>query len=306
MKNIIGLISSVVLLAILTGCGGSLVQNIDNSSYIYESNKITMDKMKESIIKGSIQRGWKPNIIDEGLIESSIVVRNKHTVVVMIPYTVSGYKIEYKNSRNMKYNKESNTIHGRYAGWIENLTHSIDTQISGITRINLAATKLVASDPDKYNSDKSNDIELLGKTIYIKDFIPYTLNSNINSKIKKECNINKQLSNFIKEYTNDRGKVKVEFKNLIEKTDIFLDVQISGAVSEGNGFIGHRKSTSIIGVIKVGDKEHQVFTGTRNSSGGSFSVYKGSCSVLGRTVEVLGKDIAIWLENPINRIKLGD
>jgi hypothetical protein len=40
--------------------------------------------------------------------------------------------------------------------------------------------------------------------------------------------------------------------------------------------------------------------------GGAFGGFKGSCSVLGRTVKALGKDIAQWLVQPAKGSQLGD
>ncbi len=40
--------------------------------------------------------------------------------------------------------------------------------------------------------------------------------------------------------------------------------------------------------------------------GGLFAGFKGSCSVLGRTVKAIGKDIAEWLVNPVLDADLGD
>jgi hypothetical protein len=53
-------------------------------------------------------------------------------------------------------------------------------------------------------------------------------------------------------------------------------------------------------------KEIGAFTGRRNSMGGAFGGFKGSCSVLGRTVKALGKDIAQWLVQPAKGSQLGD
>jgi hypothetical protein len=40
--------------------------------------------------------------------------------------------------------------------------------------------------------------------------------------------------------------------------------------------------------------------------GGAFAGFKGSCSVLGRTVEALGEDIGGWLAAPRDGASLGD
>ena len=44
----------------------------------------------------------------------------------------------------------------------------------------------------------------------------------------------------------------------------------------------------------------------RVSGGGAFGLYKGSCTVLGSTVKVLGRDVSNWLKKPVNGAHLGD
>ncbi len=39
---------------------------------------------------------------------------------------------------------------------------------------------------------------------------------------------------------------------------------------------------------------------------GAFGGFKGTCSILGRCIEALGKDIATWLKDPEMDSQLGD
>ncbi|MEO8010122.1 MAG: hypothetical protein ABI650_00615, partial [Dokdonella sp.] len=85
-----------------------------------------------------------------------------------------------------------------------------------------------------------------------------------------------------------------------------LEIQIEDSESRGNAFIGHRKSTTATGTLYRGGERVGSFTARRDSMGGMFAGYKGSCSVLGRTVKTLGKDIAAWLAAPSMDAQLGD
>lgn len=85
-----------------------------------------------------------------------------------------------------------------------------------------------------------------------------------------------------------------------------LVVEISDAVSRGNPFIGHRKSTSVRGNLYQDGVKVAAFRGECDSMGGAFGGFKGSCSVLGRTVKTLGSDIAAWLAKPVDDARLGD
>jgi hypothetical protein len=139
------------------------------------------------------------------------------------------------------------------------------------------------------------------------DSIPYKKDANIALRIRQECNINQQLSEFIQSYGEDAGINVVRMPKINTKDKgKNLQIEIVNAVSRGNAFIGHRKFTSIKGSLYDDGKKVAGFSAARVSGGGFMGGFKGSCSVLGRTVKVLGKDIAFWLKNPIDGIHLGD
>ncbi|WP_455217813.1 hypothetical protein [Kaarinaea lacus] len=146
-----------------------------------------------------------------------------------------------------------------------------------------------------------------GKSIRVLSTIPYSKNHQIEGKILRECNLNDQLSQFIDEF-GDSFDVNVVRTANIDKDGqgMALMVEITNATSEGNAFLGHRKTTSIAGQLYEDGKLKASFQGMRVSGGGAFGGFKGSCSVLGRTVEALGKDVALWLKNPFDNARLGD
>ena len=76
----------------------------------------------------------------------------------------------------------------------------------------------------------------------------------------------------------------------------FLKLEITSAVSAGNAFIGHKKQVTTSAHLFQNGKEIAQTTKTRDSMGGFFAGYRGSCSVLHRCTVTLGKDIADWLK----------
>ena len=44
----------------------------------------------------------------------------------------------------------------------------------------------------------------------------------------------------------------------------------------------------------------------RGGGGGAFGGYKGTCAILGRCVQAIGKDVGGWLLAPSMNAKLGD
>lgn len=316
MKKVLSLTTLLIMVMLLaTGCGrGAAVQNIDNSGYI-EGKKVSLTKVENAIKKGAMQRGWMVKKIKSGLLEAQNNVRGRHLVVVEIEYSTTGYKIKYKDSENMKYDAQSNTIHPNYNKWIANLERDINYNLSligiegnmsskEITTIQPTAATAAPLDKSEYTEASSN-VDTQGKTIYIKSVIPYAKNNRIAENIKSECHINQQLAEFIRQYAQERG-LTVKYKDDIEPNDLYLNVQIDDAISQGGAFRGHNKFTAISGTLVQGKKSFGSFQAARVSGGGMWGGYKGSCSVLGRTVDTLGKDVATWLYSPINGAKLGD
>ncbi|PLY05904.1 MAG: hypothetical protein C0625_11245 [Arcobacter sp.] len=311
-KTILNVILTGVML-VFVGCGGAMVNNIDNSGYL-SGNKLSMQKVEKAIKKGAMRKGWMTKRIGSGKLESRINVRGKHLVVVDIAYNTRGYKINYKDSQNMKYDAGANTIHGNYNKWIAALEKNINYELSQIGVISdTSSRKVVQNIQPKSSSSsalnkkyaKANSSAIQGKTIYIKNIIPYANGNRIADNIKAECTINQQLAEFIKQYANEKG-LKVEFKNKPKYNDLKLIVEITDAMSSGGAFRGHNKYVTISGKLVKGKKSYGSFDAARISGGGFWGAYKGSCAVLGRTVKALGQDVSSWLYSPMDGAKLGD
>lgn len=137
--------------------------------------------------------------------------------------------------------------------------------------------------------------------------VPYSDDGDIADNIKQECKLNEQLADFIQEYGEELG-VAVEFgaAPLDNSKGRVLDIRITNAISMGNAFLGHQKATTAVGTLYENGAKVATFKARRHSMGGAFAGYKGSCSVLGRTVDALGEDIATWLKAPADGAKLGD
>ena len=138
--------------------------------------------------------------------------------------------------------------------------------------------------------------------------VPYEDTDEVAENIRTECKINEQLADFIQEYAKKNG-VEVTFGGAnvdVNASGRVLDVKITSAISMGNAFMGHQKASSVSGTLYENGQKVASFKARRQSMGGAFAGYKGSCSVLGRTIEAMGKDIGLWLKSPVDGAKLGD
>lgn len=142
--------------------------------------------------------------------------------------------------------------------------------------------------------------------VTIAESIPYADTADIQKKVLDECTeLNTQFAGFIRQYAEEKG-VEVVFGDPASNSGRVLRVEITNALSQGNAFLGHSKSSSSRGTLFENGRKVASFRATRNSMGGAFAGYKGSCSVLGRTVDAMGSDVADWLVNPVDGAELGD
>lgn len=149
-------------------------------------------------------------------------------------------------------------------------------------------------------------LPVAAQPVVIDGHVPYANERDIQRKVREECTqLNAQLSQYVVEYARS-GNVEVRVGDASADTGRVLRMEITQAVSHGNAFLGHSKSSSARGELYQDGQRIAGFIATRNSMGGAFAGYKGSCSVLGRTMRALGRDIAQWLANPVDDAELGD
>lgn len=118
-----------LLFLLLSGCTSRPVFNVTNEYVptLPNGSYATVDQVEKAILSAAYDRGWKPRLIEPGLIEARIEVRS-HSAIVDIPYTDKFYDIRYRESSNLNYSDGS--IHKNYNKWIRNLSSSIQKQLS--------------------------------------------------------------------------------------------------------------------------------------------------------------------------------
>lgn len=143
--------------------------------------------------------------------------------------------------------------------------------------------------------------------VTIQQKIPFNEDAEVAGAVKRECQLEEHLSEYVAKFGNDGG-LKVETAADVSpgSANHVLMMEITGAVSDGNAFMGHHKSMSVKGKLYDGGQLVASFKAKRNSMGGAFAGFKGNCSVLDRTSKELGEDIAKWLAQPKMDAMLGD
>ncbi len=316
MIKILGLISIVILL--FTGCGGSKVYNVNHSNTLNMQKATTVEY---AIRKASTRKGWSVQKNKEGVLTVSQNIKGNYLVVLNIIYDKNGYQITHKDSTNLDYDPDDDTIHKSYNKWVHNLERNINKYLHKLSNMSPASLeKYQSRERNVFNrvasiatgmplgvnnsaQTQQNTIDIKNQTIYIAKNATYD-NPAIKESIINDCTINSQVMQFIKDYATGRN-IDIQFKDNIQPNELELKISITNAISRGSAFIGHYKYVEINGELIKDNKVLSSFRAARKDGGGRFGGYKGSCSVLGRATKVIGRDVSYWLSNPINNASLG-
>ena len=136
---------------------------------------------------------------------------------------------------------------------------------------------------------------------------PFSENGMVKDSVKNECQLQNKLPQFVSEYANSYG-ISIETSDSVSKKSKgkVLVMEITGTEGAGGGAWSGAKSVTVKGELFDNGKSIGSFMASRYSTGGAFSGFKGTCSIMGRCVKAIGKDIAVWLQNPTKNAHLGD
>lgn len=152
---------------------------------------------------------------------------------------------------------------------------------------------------------------LAASSVYAGEFkasrdVPFAEDAIVAGNIKRECPIGTQLTDALVRFASADGH-RVELVETVDTTSgQVLKMEFHDAQSAGNAWMGHRKSVTVKGWLYRDGQQVAKFVARRNSGGGFAGGFKGSCAVLERTVNAIGKDVAGWLNNPVDGGQLGD
>lgn len=88
------------------------------------------EDIQQAIVSAAAQRGWTVRQVTPGLVLADITVRNQFYAAVNIRYSLSNFRIEYRDSRELNYN--DGKIHRNYNRWVYNLDKSIMRELKHI------------------------------------------------------------------------------------------------------------------------------------------------------------------------------
>ena len=120
-----------MVLVVVTACrGGGQIYQVRDAPVVTASGKeLRLEDVRKEIIQAGVALGWQMTVAKPGEIIGTLNIRS-HQAVVTIPYTTKTYSILYKDSSNLKYDAEKQTIHENYSGWIQRLDGAIRSRLT--------------------------------------------------------------------------------------------------------------------------------------------------------------------------------
>ena len=91
------------------------------------SKTVSAEQVKQAIVIAATSKGWTTATDKNGAIIATLIVRNKHTIVVTIPFAEDKFSVLYRDSSNMNYS--NGVIHPHYNSWVQNLLTAIHSEL---------------------------------------------------------------------------------------------------------------------------------------------------------------------------------
>lgn len=139
-------------------------------------------------------------------------------------------------------------------------------------------------------------------SIKVLRVVPFAKEAQVPQKVQDECDLQTKVPAFLSKYASDVELIDGK----LGTTGRVLDLRIRDVHAPGGGAFSGPKWMTVTGVLRENGREVARFSAKRFSSGGVFGGYKGTCAIIGRCAQTIGKDIANWLQNPKNGAQLGD
>ncbi|MFD2640611.1 hypothetical protein [Pseudomonas japonica] len=128
MSSMIRMALLGLALAFAAGCTSKPV--MAPKELLVVGHSYSNDDIQRAILQAVAERGWTARNVVPGLVQADITVRNTFYAAVDIRYSLSNFRIDYRDSRGLDYN--NGKIHRNYNRWVYNLDKSIMRELQRI------------------------------------------------------------------------------------------------------------------------------------------------------------------------------
>lgn len=136
--------------------------------------------------------------------------------------------------------------------------------------------------------------------------VPFAKETVVSDAVRNECDLPSKLGQFVQQFAAGGYSQIITDGSQSPGNAQVLKMEISDLVGTGGGAWSGSKMVTIKGTLEENGAVKGNFRARRTSGGGVFAGYKGTCSILGRCVKTLGRDVAEWLQHPSKDSVLGE
>lgn len=141
-------------------------------------------------------------------------------------------------------------------------------------------------------------VSFANETISVSAQAEFRDPDRIAPNIQKECDLPSYQSKVIQQALTQNGYTVTTTEGThVPAQGTHLKLEIVDAASAGNAFIGHRKNVATVATLYKDGKQTARQNFVRNSMGGAFAGFKGSCTVLQRCADTISQDVKEWLKS---------
>ncbi len=127
----------------------------------------------------------------------------------------------------------------------------------------------------------------------------------VNYKVRAECKLLEKTNKYLV-YFGKKNFSSVTSNKKAVAGAYNISAKIIGTIGGPGGAMSGRKGATIKGTVKKNGELIGSFEAFRSSGGGFGFGYRGTCSLLGRSVKRLGRDITEWAVKPTLNAKIGE
>lgn len=144
-------------------------------------------------------------------------------------------------------------------------------------------------------------------TVAVQRSIPFAREAEVRRAVREQCELQTKTPSFIEEYGPGHG-VNVELVDDLSRADadrrLHLEI-VHVRAGAGGGFAGGMWM-QVEGRLTENGRTIATVEARRVTTGGYFSQFKGTCDIIGRCTQAIGRDLAQWLADPRDGARLGD
>lgn len=187
-------------------------------------------------------------------------------------------------------------------GCVNNNTVKSDNSSASATQVSSEAST------QSTETDVASAAPASVKALSINSVIPVAEKKGmIDPKALNECQLQSKFPLILKDVAEDENiQVNVTPDPKATGQQYRLQAEYTQIFNRGNAFLGHSKYTELHITLYDHDKKVAAADFGRLSRGGMFASFKGSCSVLGRTLKANAEDVVEWLNSPVDGARYGD